>query len=140
MIYIIGGIVALIVFAIAAHFINKSYYIKYGFGLFGGGLMMLLVIACIVGAVLLLNVNTLYAAVAGIAGLILLIILISINTKRMGFGAGLGALFLQTLFSVPSLLLILELFSNKGYSSTANSLRNQRRKAEIERQRRNGRY
>lgn len=135
--YIIIGIVAFIVLGIILHFINKSYYMKYGYNLYGGGIAMLLVIACAAGAFLLSKTSVSIAMILGGAGVVILIILIVVNTKRFGFGAGIGALILQIIFSVPSLLLIIELISGKGYSSTYNSISREQRKMEQERQRRN---
>lgn len=137
--YIIIGIIAVIVLSILLHFISKSYYAKYGYGLFGGGIAMLLVIGGVVLAVFMHQTNTLIAVAGGIAAAVIFFILIAVNTKRYGFGAGLGALVLQTIFSVPSLLLVVELFTNKGYSSTANAMSRNRRRAEKARRRRNDR-
>ncbi len=138
--YIIIGIVAVIVLSIIWHFLSKSYYGKYGHGLFGGGVAMVFVIGGVILAVFMAKTNTMIAAGGGIAAAIIFFILVAVNTKRFGFGAGIGALILQTIFSVPSLLLIVELFTNKGYSSTANAMHNSRRRAARNRQRRGDYY
>jgi len=93
--YVIIAIVAIIVLTIIMHFINRAYRIKYGYNLFGGGIVMLLIIGCGVGAYFLGSSNKTLALGLGAVGGILLLILFIVNIKRCGFGAGILALFLQ---------------------------------------------
>ncbi len=139
--YIIIGIVAVIVLSIIMHFVNRAFRIKYNYNLFGGGIIMLLVIGCGVGAYLLMSSNKTLALGAIAIGAVLFIILFIVNVKKCGFGAGFGAIFLQIIFSVPSLLLIIELFNNKGYSPTymGGGYRSRKRMEEERRRRINDR-
>ncbi|NCA92270.1 hypothetical protein EOM82_03340 [bacterium] len=134
--YVIIAIVGVIVLTIIMHFINRAYRIKYGYNLFGGGVIMLLVIGCGVGAYFLRDSAKTLAMGLGVVGAILLVILFIVNVKKCGFGAGFLAIFLQIVFSVPSLLLIFELFSRKGYSPTLNSMNHSRSNRRIEEERR----
>ncbi len=118
---IIGGIVGVIVLSVIMHYINRSYRIKYNYNLFGGGFFMLLAEGGIAVGILAMNGtlegNLFLYGGFGLAALLILIIAIC-NFKRCGFGAGLGALFLQIIFSVPCLFLLVELFSGKSLPTT----------------------
>lgn len=137
--YIIGGVVAIIVLAIVLHFVNKSFYLKYGHSLYGGGLAMLVIIAGALGAFLLSD-NKSLALICGAVSIIMFVILLIVNIKWFGVGVGIGAIFLQIIFSVPSLLLILELFTNKGCSTTLNSMHRSRRRMDKNRQNNRNNY
>lgn len=128
--WIIIGIVALIVISIIMHFVNRSFRIRYNLNLFWGGLLMLITIGCVVGGYFLVqNENKIGYALFALAAILVILTLVY-DCKKCG-GVGVLAFFCQLIFSVGSLLLLLEFF-NKGYVSGNAAedryVRNQRRK------------
>lgn len=126
-IYVIAGIVGLIVFSVAMHFINREFRIRYRLNLIGGGLLMLLAIGAAVGGILLLTKTDkkIFGFVLfGVTALFSLITLIY-DCKKCG-GAGVLAFLCQILFCVPALCLVLELFSGKGTTMARDYRREER--------------
>ena len=114
---IIGAVVAVIVFSIVMHFINREFRIRYRLNLFGGGLLMILAIGGVVA--FFLGLKGTIPKGLGFAGLVIALILIILtlvyDCKKCG-GAGVLALLCQIVFAPCALFLILELFSNSGRS------------------------
>lgn len=145
--YLIIGFVALIVLCIIFYAINRAFRRRYGFSLYGGAALMLLAIACVVGGIFLRKDSTFIAyGLFGVAGLLTLITLIY-DIKKCG-GVGFFALILQIIFSVPVLVVVIDIFTNKGRSTIMNTSDYGRRSHESyqdyeayrRRNNRNGRY
>jgi uncharacterized membrane protein len=118
-IYVIAGIIAVIVFSIIMHFINRSYRIRYNMNLMGGGFLVLVVAACVTGGVLLMKSGTgnkfiPYALFA--LGAVITICVFAYDIKKCGGGAGFGAFILQIIFSLGCILTLIDLFANNGRS------------------------
>lgn len=117
--WVVIGIVAVIVFCIVMHFINREFRIRYRLNLFGGGLLMLLAGGGFALGALGLN-GTLSKPIGflgfGIAIILILITLIY-DCKKCG-GMGIVAFLCQIVFAPCSLFLIFELFSSHGRSMT----------------------
>jgi len=122
-VYIVIGIVAFIVLVTVFYFINRSFRRKYGFGLYGGGILMLVAAGGIVGGAILLKgseVNKILCfALIGV-GVLAFIITLIYDIRKCG-GAAFLAILLQILFCVPSLILIFDIFLNKGRNSVGNA-------------------
>lgn len=116
-VWLIIAFVGVVLLCTIMHYINKHYRIKYDMNLFGGGLLMLIAFAAFgFGIYLALQSNVIGYALLGLGGVITLITLIY-DCKKCGW-AGVPAVFFQLIFSVACLLLIIELMSNKGHSTT----------------------
>lgn len=118
--YLLIALGAVVVLAIILHFVNRAFRNKYGFGLYGGALLMLLAAAGIGGgAVLAVGGTTLWGVVLIVVGIIPLIITLVWDFKICG-GAGVWAFLLQILFCVPALFVIFDIIFNKGNSTINN--------------------
>ncbi len=118
--YLLIALGAVVVLAIILHFVNRAFRNKYGFGLYGGALLMLLAVAGIGGGVFLaVGGTTLWGVVLIVIGIIPLIITLVWDFKKCG-GAGIWAFLLQILFCVPTLFVIFDIIFNKGNSTINN--------------------
>lgn len=118
--YLLIALGAVVVLAIILHFVNRAFRNKYGFGLYGGALLMLLAVAGIGGgAFLAVGGTTLWGVVLIVIGIIPLIITLVWDFKKCG-GAGIWAFLLQILFCVPALFVIFDIIFNKGNSTINN--------------------
>lgn len=119
--YLLIALGAAIVLAIVFHFVNKAFRNKYGFGLYGGALLMLLAAAGIGGGAYLATSgnNTLWGVVLIAVGIIPLVITLVWDFKKCG-GAGIWAFLLQIVFCVPALFVIFDIIFNKGNSTINN--------------------
>lgn len=127
-----------IVLSVVFHFVNRAFRNKYGFGLYGGALLMLLAAAGIGGGgYLVATGTTLWGVVLIAVGIIPLVITLVWDFKKCG-GAGIWAFLLQIVFCVPALFVIFDIIFNKGNSTINNptvygSYNKKRRKDEDER-------
>lgn len=136
--YLLIALGAVVVLAIIFHFVNRAFRNKYGFGLYGGALLMLLAAAGIGGGGYLAATGaTLWGVALIVLGIIPLVITLVWDFKKCG-GAGIWAFLLQIVFCVPALFVIFDIIFNKGKSTVGNpavygSYNKKRRKDEDER-------
>lgn len=125
--WLIIALVAALALYLIFYFINRAFSRKYGFSLYVGAFIILIAAALIgVGVLLLINVNTIFAAVAFAVGGILALIVLIFDFKSCG-GAGILAFLLQILFCVPTVFVIFDLIFNKGRNTVFNVRRDARR-------------
>ncbi len=122
-VYVVIGIVALLVLVLIFYFINRAFRRRYGFSLYGGGLLMLVTGGGIAGGAILLKGGELNKiicfALIGV-GVLAFIITLIYDIKKCG-GAAILAIILQIIFCAPSLLLIFDIFFNKGRNTVAST-------------------
>lgn len=108
-----------VVLAVALHFINRSFREKYGFGLYGGALLMLVFAAGVVGGIFLIKDDRATLGFAAIVvGAIALLITLVYDIKKCG-AAGFLALLLQIVFCLPALFVVFDLVFNRGRNTIA---------------------
>ncbi len=119
-VYLIIAIVAFAILAIIFTSINKKFIRKYGFSLYGGGILLLIAVGSIVGGYFCIDRGGFIPYILFAVGAIALLITLIYDFKKCGFGGGILALFLQILFCAPSILVVFDLLFNRG-RSTLNS-------------------
>lgn len=112
--WVIIVIVAVIVFAIIMHFVNRAFRIRYDLNLLGGGLLMILSAGAGVGGYFLVKDGNNFGFALFAVAAILIILTLIYDCKKCG-AMGVVALICQILFSVGSLLILIEFFTNHGY-------------------------
>ena len=113
--YIVGGIVAVIVFGLIMHFSNRSFRIKYDMSLYGGGLLMLITIAAVFLGIFVFQDNMPVKIGCFVGAGVLALITIIYDIKKCG-GAGVLAFFLQIIFCVGSLFVVIDFFKGNNVS------------------------
>lgn len=113
--YIVGGIVAVIVFGLVMHFSNRSFRIKYNMSLYGGGLLMLIAIAAVILGILVFQDDMPVKIGCFVGAGVLALITIIYDIKKCG-GAGVLAFILQIIFCVGSLFVVIDFFKGNNIS------------------------
>lgn len=132
-VYLVISLVAVIVVGVVFQLINRRFRVKHDFKLIGGGVLVLVALACIAAGVALIvidadiSTNICVAIIA--VGLILYAITIIYNIKRIG-SAGITAIIIQTIFCVGCLIAAIEYLRPSNISGKA------REKAIVEKKRR----
>ena len=138
----VWAIIALIVVAVlsaVAFSVNRAFRRRYGVSLFGGGFLLLIGIACLIGGVLLVKGGTTIGFALFIGTAVTFIFTLIYDFKKCG-GAGILAFLLQLLFCVPSLLIIFDVLFNRGRSTIQASIDEDRYERRRERRRRRQGY
>lgn len=125
-VYAIIAVVAIIVLWIVAVKVNRHFLRNYGVSLFVGGFFTLVALGLIAGGILLAREDNGIGWALLAAGAVILLIVLIVDFKKCGFGAGLLALLLQIVFAAPSILMFVDLVFNHGRSTFGARLKSSR--------------